>query len=293
MRPKYHKLAGNGIGLYLTGMMNIGVFGLGIIGRVWAENLHRDGDTVRGWNRTAKPELPFYTSDARAAAAQSDLIIIVVADPPAVQQVLDQILPALRTGQIVVQSSTISPSATLRFAAQVQTTGAAFLEAPFTGSKPAAEQRQMVFYIGGNPENLERARPVLSRLSRAIEFIGPLGSASALKLALNMNLALMAESLGESLTFARATGISDDRFFSALKLNVGQSGLATLKEPKLRTGDWSPQFSLKHMGKDLRLAIESAGQQPLPQLRALVKLYETGLERGWGDDDFTGLTRLL
>jgi len=69
--------------------------------------------------------------------------------------------------------------------------------------------------------------------------------------------------------------------------------LATMKEPKLRAGDWSPQFSLKHMGKDLRLALESAGQQPLPQLRALVKLYETGLKRGWGDDDFTGLTRLL
>jgi len=279
--------------LYADGIMNIGVFGLGIIGRVWAENLHHDGDTVRGWNRTAKPALPFFTGDARAAAAQADLVIIVVADPPAVQQVLDQIVTVLHAGQIVMQSSTISPAATLRFAAQVKATGAAFLEAPFTGSKPAAEQRQMVFYIGGDQEVLERSRPVLNRLSRAIEYIGPLGSASALKLAMNLNLALMAEALGESLLFARAAGISDDRFFSALKLNVGQSGLATLKEPKLRDGDWAPQFSLKHMGKDLRLALESAGTQPLPQLRALVKLYEIGLARGWGDDDFVSLTRLL
>ena len=279
--------------MYAAGIMNIGVFGLGIIGRVWAENLHHDGDTVRGWNRTAKPALPFYTGDARAAAAQADFVIIVVADPPAVQQVLDQILPVLHAGQIVMQSSTISPDATLRFAAQVQATGAAFLEAPFTGSKPAAEQRQMVFYIGGDQQVLERSRPVLRRLSRAIEYIGQLGSASALKLAMNLNLALMSEALGESLTFARAAGISDDLFFNALKLNVGQSGLATLKEPKLRADDWAPQFSLKHMGKDLRLAIESAGTQPLPQLRALVKLYETGLARGWGDDDFVSLTRLL
>jgi len=273
--------------------MKIGVFGLGIIGRVWAENLQRDGDTVRGWNRTPKPAVPFYTGDARAAAAQADLLIIVVADPPAVQQVLDQIVPALRAGQIVVQSSTISPAASCWFAEQVQATGAAFLEAPFTGSKPAAEQRQTVFYVGGDPQVLERARPVLTRLSRAIEYIGPVGSAAALKLAMNLNIALSAAALSESLVFARAAGISDDRYFSALKLNVAQSGLATLKEPKLRAGDWAPQFSLKHMGKDLRLALESAGQQPLPQLRALVKLYETGLARGWGDDDFTGLMRLL
>ena len=272
--------------------MKISVFGLGIIGRVWAENLHHDGDTVRGWNRTAKPALPFYTDDARAAA-QSDLLIIVVADPPAVQQVLDQILPVLRAGQIVMQSSTISPAATLRFAAQVQATGAVFLEAPFTGSKPAAEQRQMVYYIGGDPQVLERVRPVLSRLSRAIEYIGPVGSASALKLAMNLNIALIAEALSESLAFARAAGIADDRYFSALKLNVAQSGLATLKESKLRAADWAPQFSLKHMAKDLRLALEATGDRPLPQLQALVKLYEAGLKRGWGDDDFISLTRLL
>lgn len=273
--------------------MNISVFGLGIIGRVWAENLHRDGDTVRAWNRTPKPAIPYYLSDAGAAAAPAEFIIIVVADPPAVQQVLDQILPVLHAGQVVVQASTISPAASCRFAAQVHATGAAFLEAPFTGSKPAAEQRQTVFYIGGDPQLLERARPLLTRLSRAIEYIGPLGSAAALKLAMNLNLALMAEALGESLTFARAAGISDDCFFKALQLNVGQSGLATLKEPKLRAGDWAPQFSLKHMGKDLRLALESAGEQPLPQLRTLVKLYETGLAHGWGEDDFSSLLRLL
>jgi len=273
--------------------MNIGIFGLGIIGRVWAANLQQDGDTVHGWNRTPKPTLPFYTGDAAAAAAAAKILILVVADPPAVQQVLDRILPVLHAGQIVVQSSTISPAASCRFAAQVQATGAAYLEAPFTGSKPAAEQRQTVYYIGGDPQILERVRPVLTRLSRAIEYIGPLGSAAALKLAMNLNLALMAEALGESLTFARAAGISDDVFFKALALNVGQSGLAALKEPKLRAGDWTPQFSLKHMGKDLRLAVESADQQPLPQLRALVKLYETGLAHGWGDDDFSSLLRLL
>jgi len=274
--------------------MNIGVFGLGIIGGVWAENLHCDGHTVRGWNRTAKPAVPFYyTGDANAAAAQSQLLIIVVSDPPAVQQVLDQILPALHAGKTVLQSSTISPAASREFAKQVQATGAAFLEAPFMGSKPAAELRQMVFYVGGDSVVLERVRPVLMRLSRAIEYVGPVGSASALKLAMNMNIALMSAGLCESLAFARAAGISDDRYFSALKLNVGHSGLVTLKEPKLRRGDWTPQFSVKHMAKDIRLMLESAGDLPLPQLQSLKKLYETGLTRDWSEDDFISLMRLL
>ena len=273
--------------------MKISVFGLGIIGSVWAGNLQRDGDTVFGWNRTPKPALPFFTPEARAAATKSELLIIIVADPPAVQAVLDLIKPALRPGQIVVQSSTISPTAPRQFAAQVQATGAAFLEAPFTGSRPAAEQRQTVFYVGGDLAELERARPVLARLSRAIEHIGPIGSASALKLAMNINIAMIAEALCESLTYARAAGIADERYFSALKLNVAQSGLAALKEPKLRSGNFAPQFSLKHMAKDIRLTLESAGDLALPQTRAVMQLYEAGLARGWGDDDFIGLSRLL
>ncbi|MCC7519622.1 MAG: NAD(P)-dependent oxidoreductase [Verrucomicrobiae bacterium] len=273
--------------------MNLGVFGLGIIGRVWAENLHRDGEVVRGWNRTPKKDLPFFTADARSAAAASDLLLLVVADPPAVQEVLDRIAPVLRAGQVVVQSSTISPEATLRFAGQVEKTGASFLEAPFMGSRPAAEQRQMVFYAGGDSSVLERARPVLARLSRAIEYIGPLGSASALKLAMNINIAMVAQALCESRALARAAGISDDRYFSALKLNVGHSGLAALKEPKLRSGDITPQFSVKHMAKDLRLAAETAGGLDLPQLKEVMKLYADALARGWAEDDFISLTRLL
>ena len=270
--------------------MNISIFGLGIIGEIWARNLHADGDDVRGWNRTPKP-LPFYTPNARDAAAAAETIIIVVADPPAVQNVLDQILPALHPGQLVIQSSTISPAATQRFAAQVQATGAQFLEAPFTGSKPAAEQRKTVYYIGGDAELLERARPVLARLSGTILHIGPIGSASALKLAMNVNIALVGQALCESLTLARAAGIPDDKYFAALKINASRSGVSDLKEPKLRTADFAPQFSLKHMGKDLRLALEMAGDLPLPQTESLTKLYEAGLRCGWGNDDFITLMR--
>ncbi len=273
-------------------MQRITIAGLGIIGSAWAQNLHADGLTVRGWNRTPK-DYPFYEGDLAKAVTDAEMIIIVVADPPAVESVLDVIVPHLKPGQLVAQSSTISAYWTKLFAGRVEATGAEFLEAPFTGSKPAAEARQTVFYLGGTVGVAEKARPVLTRLSAQMLHIGAVGTASSLKLAMNLNLALMSEALSESLTLARAEGIPDGKFFEALHLNVGRSGLSDLKEPKWRAGDYAPQFSLKHMNKDLRLALETAGDLDLPAAKALKSFYDNGMNAGFGDDDFTGLIRLL
>jgi len=273
----------------------VAMLGLGIIGEAWARNLQEDGAEVRAWNRTPKPEFPGFVGEAARAVEGAQVIFLVVADPPAVESVLAQIEGSLRPEQVVVQSSTISAQWTREFAARVEATGARFLEAPFTGSKPAAQARQTVFYAGGEPQVLEAARPIMERLSKAILHIGPLGSASTLKLAMNLNIAAVAQALSEGLTLCRENDISDDKFFEALHLNVARSGLADLKEPKLREGDYAPQFSVKHMGKDLRLALETAAQSSLelPQTQAVREVYERGLQNELGDDDFIGLIRLL
>src|SRR5476651_1320351 len=273
-------------------MQRITIAGLGIIGSAWAQNLHADGLTVRGWNRTPK-DFPFYEADLAKAVADAEMIIVVVADPPAVESVLSVIVPHLKPGQIVAQSSTISARWTKLFAEKVEATGADFLEAPFTGSKPAAEARKTVFYLGGAVELVEKARPVLERISAARLHIGALGTASSLKLAMNLNIALISEALSESLTLARAEGIPDEKFFDALHLNVGRSGFSDLKEPKFRTGDFAPQFSLKHMDKDLRLVLETAGSLDLPAAKTLKSFYDKGMSVGFGGDDLTGLIRLL
>jgi 3-hydroxyisobutyrate dehydrogenase-like beta-hydroxyacid dehydrogenase len=275
--------------------MRVAVLGLGIIGSIWADNLRQDGVEVRCWNRTAK-DVPGFTADPAAAVAASDLAILVVADPPAVEAVVARILPALAPGKVLVQSSTISAACTRAVAEQVAGRGAAFLDAPFTGSKPAAQARQTVFYAGGEAAVLERARPVLARLSKAILHIGPIGAASSLKLAMNLNLALACQALGESLALARAAGIDDAVFFDALHLNAARSALTDLKEPKLRARDFSPQFSLKHMGKDLRLALAGHGEAghagELALAETLAGLYARALASGWGDEDFSALSRL-
>jgi len=273
-------------------MNRITVIGLGIIGSAWAKNLQADGLTVRGWNRSPK-DFPFYEADLVKGVTDAEMIIIVVADPPAVEGILDQIAPHLKRGQFVVQSSTISAHWTKLFAKRVQATGAEFLEAPFTGSKPAAEARKTVFYLGGSDGVIDQARPVLQRISAHILHVGEIGTASSLKLAMNLNLALMAEALGESLSLARAEGIPDEKYFEALHLNVGRSGLSDLKEAKFRAGDYAPQFSLKHMNKDLRLALETADGFALPAAEALKAFYDEGMAAKLGDDDFTGVIRLL
>jgi 3-hydroxyisobutyrate dehydrogenase-like beta-hydroxyacid dehydrogenase len=270
------------------------MLGLGIIGSAWAKNLIADGHTVRCWNRTPK-DFPSFHASIHEAVAAAEAIFVVVADPPAVQFVLDQIESKLGPGQMIIQSSTISAKWTLRFAEQVQNTGALFLEAPFTGSKLAAQQRQTVYYLGGEPAVVEKARPILASISSAILHIGPLGTASTLKLAMNMHIAGLAQALCESLALCRAAGISDDTYFHALSRNAAHSGLSDLKEPQLRGHDYSPQFSLKHMAKDLRLALETADDLSicLGQTEHLKQAYDQGIAAGWSEDDFIGLMRLL
>jgi len=142
---------------------------------------------------------------------------------------------------------------------------------------------------------IERARPILESISSAIIHIGALGSASSLKLAMNLNIAGIAQTLCESLTLCRMAGIPDEIYFNALAWNAGRSGVSDLKEPKLCQRDYTPQFSLKNMEKDLRLALETAADfsVSLEQTEHLKKIYDQGMLAGWADDDFIGLMRLL
>jgi 3-hydroxyisobutyrate dehydrogenase-like beta-hydroxyacid dehydrogenase len=272
-------------------MKTIGVIGLGIIGSVWAKHYAKAGVLAGCWNRTPRPAMPQWKDTPDAVAAAADAVQIVVADPPAVQGVLDRILPRLGPGKVVIQSTTIDPESSDRFRAQVEARGARYLEAPFTGSKPAAEQRKTVYYLGGAADLIAAAEPLLSLVSetRLVVSAEP-RKAAALKLAMNLNLAVMLEGLCEALVFARRAGISDDLFFEALSRNAGASGLSKLKEPKLRTGDFSPQFSVKHMHKDMRLA---SGAARLPLLEAARERLRLAEERGWADEDFSALLKLL
>jgi 3-hydroxyisobutyrate dehydrogenase-like beta-hydroxyacid dehydrogenase len=121
---------------------------------------------------------------------------------------------------------------------------------------PADSTPPAIFLFGGDADVAEKMRPVLEPISSAILHIGPLGTASSPKLAMNMQIAGIGQILNESLALCRSVGIPDDIYFAALSRNVAHAGLTDLKEPKLRKHDYSPQFALKHMDKDLRLALD-------------------------------------
>jgi glyoxylate/succinic semialdehyde reductase len=274
-------------------MKTIGVLGLGIIGSVWARHYAAAGVLAGTWNRTPQPDAPAWRDTPEAVAAAADAVQIVVADPAAVESVLTRILPHLGPGKVVIQSSTIDGESSARFAALVAARGARYLAAPFTGSKPAAEQRQTVFYLGGDPALMAEAEPLLALVSAHRLVIGTNEQACTLKLAMNANIAAQMQALGEVLTLVRRAAISDDIFFEALGRNVSYSGVAKLKEPKLRTGDFSAQFSVKHLHKDLRLAARTAAGADFPVMEAVRAALQTAEARGLGDEDFSALIKLI
>ncbi len=274
-------------------MQTIGVIGLGIIGGTWARHYESAG-VLRGvWNRTAQPAFPQWRPTPEAVTAAADVVQIVVADPPAVESVLTRILPALGPGKVVVQSSTIDPASSTKFLNLVTARGARYLEAPFTGSKPAAEAKQTVYYLGGDAALIAELEPLLSLVSATRFHIGSNAQAATLKLAMNLNISAHMQGLCEALALVRRVGVSDDTFFSALGKNVSYSGVTKLKEPKLRAGDYAPQFSVKHMLKDMRLASRIPGGETMPVLNAVRDRLAEADRAGYADQDFSALMKLM
>jgi len=246
-----------------------------------------------GTNRTPRPDFPGWVATPAAAAERADTLIVVVADPPAVETVLRDLGAKIGAQHLIIQSSTIDPAASRRFGDWAAARGAAYVEAPFTGSKPAAEARRVVYYLGGAPAAIARAQPVLERLSEKRFVIGDGPQAATLKLACNIQIAAQLEVLCEALAWCRKAGIADDVFFSALRSNAAWSGLVQLKEPKLRAGDYAPHFSAKHMLKDLRLALAAASESRLPVAQTVAARLQAVRALGLGDEDMSALYCLL
>ena len=274
-------------------MKTIGIIGLGIIGGVWAKNYAAAGKLAGTWNRTPQPAAPAWKDTPEAVARAAEVIQIVVADPAAVESVLTRILPELGPGKIVLQSSTIDAVSSAAFARLVEARGARYVAAPFTGSKPAAEQKQTVFYLGGDAALIAALDPLLACISSHRFVIGTNEQACTLKLAMNLNIAAQMQALAESLTLARQAGITDDVYFGALVQNVSYSGVAKLKEPKLRAADFAPQFSVKHMHKDMRLAAKTAACDDFAVLDAVRETLKTAEARGMGDEDFSAMIKVI
>jgi 3-hydroxyisobutyrate dehydrogenase-like beta-hydroxyacid dehydrogenase len=271
---------------------HIGVIGLGIIGRGVSENLRRKGFQVFVWNRTPRPVPNFVGSPAELAEI-CDCVQIFVSDDEALLQTVRRLSEKLTPKHVVLAHSTVAPDSMRAAAEIVEHRGARFVEAPFTGSKAAAEKGELVYYVAGNEAALRDARPILEASGKEIIQIGAIGQATAIKIATNMITAASVQAAAEALALIQASGLPLQKFVEAMQANASHSTTLGMKIPKMIERDFEPHFSVKHMLKDIRIATRlglsrdlelavtaAAGDQLLEQI-----------EQGHGDDDYSAVAR--
>lgn len=269
-----------------------GVIGLGIIGNRVASHLRRAGYHVWTWSRTLRTE-PNFLSSPLDVAESARHIQIFVANGEALIDALRTMAPALTPEHVIINHATVSPVDTREAAAIVGEKHAAFLDAPFTGSRDAAEAGELIYYIGGDSDVLERVRPQLAISSRRILEVGSIGEATVLKVATNLISATAVTALTEALALLDRNGVPLDKLADALHDNAARAPVLDMKMPCMIDGDFAPRFSLKNMFKDIQIALAMArdADLELPAASAFAGIAMAGLQRGWAEDDFSVISR--
>lgn len=240
-----------------TRKKNVGVLGLGIIGQRVVENLRERGFHVFVWNRTPRP-VPNFVGSPAEVAELCDFVQIFVSDDDALLQMVQRMNRNLTAQHVVMAHCTVSPD-TMRAAAEiVEKRGARFLDAPFTGSKTAAENGQLVYYVGGDEVALQQARPILEASSKEIIDMGRVGDATTIKVATNMITAASVQAAAEALALVSKSGLSVEKFAAAMRNNGSNSATLEMKLPLMMEGNFEPHFSVKHMLKDVVIATRLA-----------------------------------
>jgi 3-hydroxyisobutyrate dehydrogenase-like beta-hydroxyacid dehydrogenase len=249
----------------------IGVIGLGLMGRPMAMNLLKGGHPVTVWNRTPSRADELVAAGATLAkspkevAAASDVLITMVSDPPALEEVLwgggkDGALAALKSGSIYIDSSTVSPALARKIAAACAERSVRFLDAPVTGGDWGAKKGELVFMIGGDSETLKAVEPIVGLMGKRWFHLGPNGAGQTIKLAMNLILALQVDALAEALALVTRAGLKGQSLVEVMQSSMARSGVLDVKAPNLLKGEYVPSFPLRLMHKDLSLALDLGNQ---------------------------------
>ena len=272
--------------------MKVAFLGLGIMGNSMARNLVKAGQDVTVWNRTPKSVEGARAAKTPAEAAHdAEVIWMCVSDTAAVERILfaaDGVSTALKSGAIVVDSSTISPAATRDFATKLRAKAADYVDAPVTGSKIGAESAQLIFIAGGKEETLAKLGPLFSAMGKKVVHMGETGLGQSAKLAMNLQIAMIYEGFAEALTLATRLGVKPEKLIELIQASMVRSGVIDYKAPFVLQHDWTPNFPMRLMEKDLNLVKEAAAQTklPLPGLESVRKVYEKAREQGKSDLDY-------
>lgn len=285
--------------------MNIGFVGLGIMGSAMAANLLKAGYQLTVWNRSPEKCEPLVASGAkvvptpRQVAETSDIVCAMMATPQAVMAVrdgADGILAGMVPGKGYLDFSTIDLETSKETARLARERGALFLEAPVAGSRKPAEDATLTIMAAGDRALFDSALPVMETMGKKILFLGEVGNAARMKLANNLIMGGMMASLAEGMALAARSGLDLSLLLEVLDSGAMSNPMFRLKGPAVAANaEFPPAFPLKHMQKDLRLALRLAEEvgQPLFVAATVNELYKGALASGLGDSDFAAVSRLV
>jgi len=282
----------------------VGFVGLGIMGQGMARNLLKAGYSVRVWNRTSSRMDPLIEAGAAAGAspadvaANCDIIAVCVSDTPDVEEVIlgeNGILSGVQAGALVIDFSTISPQATIDIADRLGAKGVKMLDAPVSGGSEGAANGTLSIMIGGDEDQVERARGVFEAMGKTITHVGKQGAGQTVKLVNQILVVGNCLAMCEALIFAQAGGVDLERCLNAVTGGAAGSWMLANRGPQIIDRDWRPGFTINLQQKDVRLIMQEADALGVPVLLSgqVFSLYRTLQQAGLGEEGNHALVKAL
>jgi 3-hydroxyisobutyrate dehydrogenase/2-hydroxy-3-oxopropionate reductase len=286
-------------------MAKLGFLGLGLMGYPMARNLLRAGHSVALWSNTASKATQLAAEAGGSAcstpaevAAQADVVFLCVGDTEMVEQVLlgkNGVIEGGRKGMTVVDASTISPSASVRIGETLGKVGIDFLGAPVTGSTPGAINATLTFMVGGDEKVFKAILPLMENMGKKIYYCGGPGMGLHAKLTQNLVLSNILQAFNEGIVLSTKAGVDPTLMLDILANSAAKCGLIEYKAPFVFRRDFTTNFSVKWMHKDIGLVLDSGEELavPLPLTSLTRQMFQAAISKGHGEEDICSTINVL
>jgi 3-hydroxyisobutyrate dehydrogenase-like beta-hydroxyacid dehydrogenase len=283
-------------------MKTIAFIGLGIMGSGMAGNLAKKGFALTLWDRSPKKSLELPGAKRAGSIAEAvkaaEVVMYSLADDRAVEEVVfgaDGVLAASRRGQIVLDMSTVHPETSKRQAKAFADRGVEFLDTPVFGSKNESAHAELWVLAGGNRQTFEKVRPILEAIGQTVNYMGPAGSGTSMKLVGNLVVALQLQAVGEAMVLASKAGLASRDVLEVFKLTDFRSPIISGVGAALIERKFDTNFALKHLYKDANLICRFAEElnSPAPALAAVRETIKTAMNQGWAEENASAMIKAL
>jgi 3-hydroxyisobutyrate dehydrogenase len=272
----------------------LGFIGTGVMGRSMAGHLLRAGHAVHVYNRTKEKAQPLldagavWHDSAGEAAAPADVVITMLGFPQDVEQTYlapGGIVARAKSGALLIDMTTSSPALARRIADAAAKRNLASLDAPVSGGDVGAKEARLVIMVGGDPAAFARAKPLFELMGKNIALLGAAGAGQYCKMANQIAVAVSMVAWVEALAYAKRAGLDPAAVHASISGGAAGGWAMTNLAPRALAENFAPGFYVKHILKDMRIALESAAELKLdlPGLATAKKVYDEVAARGWED----------